>query len=602
MSISLFKKYNVLFLCALMSCVTCIVQAQNDNTISSSLDTITFKKSLENKSLGTLTSILYRVYDVDSLKASIISDHIKSIYIASGTPKEVARASITVSIWEEAKGNIEESLSLLEKGIRISREIKNDSILYLGLLSKGVTHYYQADHEPALKLYYEALNIAKKEKNRRWQIAVKSNIALVRMQADDTKGAIELLLENLEKIKKQPDIINEKSRLNLYLNICGAYIYIEDYDAARHYCEEGTKLNIDINDELAMAHFLSAFAEIARSNKEYEKCHRFLDEADEIMEKQFIRKNLRLFLKFYRAKAYFDEKKYQLAVDELHKIEAMKADYDVEILSIQQMYYCFAKSYKELGNSEQAIKYYEKAKQISTENNKIRDKINTNLIKQYDLVKLKEEIKELQQNSKRIKTFYTIGVVLLVIIIIGLLIFNKKQQRKNKQRFENLMNQLEKKRQKIKLHKDEKQTASEEKIVEKSQKISKEQPAKIDPKIEAILTKLEEFEDKELFLDNDSTLVEVAKKIQTNTTYLSKVINTYKEKSFTAYITDLRVDYAIERLSHDRKFRSFTIGAIAQEIGFKRSESFSKAFKVKTGLYPSYFVKELEKQAGSNSE
>ncbi len=164
------------------------------------------------------------------------------------------------------------------------------------------------------------------------------------------------------------------------------------------------------------------------------------------------------------------------------------------------------------------------------------------------------------------------------------------------------MNQLEKKRQKIKLHKDEKQTASEEKIVEKSQKISKEQPAKIDPKIEAILTKLEEFEDKELFLDNDSTLVEVAKKIQTNTTYLSKVINTYKEKSFTAYITDLRVDYAIERLSHDRKFRSFTIGAIAQEIGFKRSESFSKAFKVKTGLYPSYFVKELEKQAGSNSE
>ena len=126
--------------------------------------------------------------------------------------------------------------------------------------------------------------------------------------------------------------------------------------------------------------------------------------------------------------------------------------------------------------------------------------------------------------------------------------------------------------------------------------------SKIDVKAAAILKNLEEFEAKKLFLSNESTLVEVAKKIQTNTTYLSKVINTHKEKSFTAYITDLRVDYAIERLSHDRKFRSFTIGAIAQEIGFKRSESFSKAFKVKTGLYPSYFVKEVEKQQVSSVE
>ena len=107
---------------------------------------------------------------------------------------------------------------------------------------------------------------------------------------------------------------------------------------------------------------------------------------------------------------------------------------------------------------------------------------------------------------------------------------------------------------------------------------------------------------KELFISKESTLIEVAKKIQTNTTYLSKVINTHKKKSFTSYITDLRVDYAIERLSHDRKFRSFTIGAIAQEIGFKRSESFSKAFKVKTGLYPSYFIKQLEKQQVNNAK
>ena len=36
--------------------------------------------------------------------------------------------------------------------------------------------------------------------------------------------------------------------------------------------------------------------------------------------------------------------------------------------------------------------------------------------------------------------------------------------------------------------------------------------------------------------------------------------------------------------------------AIAQEVGFNNSESFSKAFYKKTGIYPSYFIKQLEKE------
>jgi len=37
-----------------------------------------------------------------------------------------------------------------------------------------------------------------------------------------------------------------------------------------------------------------------------------------------------------------------------------------------------------------------------------------------------------------------------------------------------------------------------------------------------------------------------------------------------------------------------------QECGFKNANSFTRAFKKNTGLYPSYFIKQLgkEKQAG----
>jgi len=49
-------------------------------------------------------------------------------------------------------------------------------------------------------------------------------------------------------------------------------------------------------------------------------------------------------------------------------------------------------------------------------------------------------------------------------------------------------------------------------------------------------------------------------------------------------------------LKQDSRFRKFTIKAIANEIGFNTDQAFSKAFYKRTGIYPSYFIKELDKQ------
>ncbi|WP_162200443.1 AraC family transcriptional regulator [Kordia jejudonensis] len=596
-----FKKCRTLLLYILIYYITFTALAQDDTTKTTKLDTIAYKNSLKGKPLRSLALELYVEKGKDSLKASIIANNIENVYISSERQEEIAGAYVTLAVWEKATGNTDKELSLLTKGIKIARELKNDSILYLGLLRKGNVHFDLTNHELALKSYYEALSIAKKEKNKKREIFVKSNIALVRMQAYDRIGAIELFLEIIEEIKEDPSLVTAQEELEIYLNLCGVYTYLEDFDAAIIYCEKGAAIKVDKRDSIDEVHFLSSFAEIARDKKEYEKSHKLLDEAEEIMKKRVGHESLDLFLKFYRGRTYFDEKKYQLAIDELLEIEKIKNKYDVEILSLQQMYYLLAKSYREFGNRDEAMKYYDIAQEIGNKNDKKRDEINNNLIKKYDLVELKDEVEELQRKSQRTKLIYILGITLLIIIIIGLLIFNKKQQQKNKARFALLMQQLEEKRQKGKLRTEVKQADQKTEAIAASKEASETQPAEIDPKMAEILEKLEEFEAKELFLSKDSTLVEVAKKIQTNTTYLSKVINTHKEKSFTSYITDLRVDYAIERLSHDRKFRSFTIGAIAQEIGFKRSESFSKAFKVKTGLYPSYFIKELEKQLNSES-
>ncbi|MFP3802160.1 hypothetical protein, partial [Paraburkholderia sp. SIMBA_027] len=78
-----------------------------------------------------------------------------------------------------------------------------------------------------------------------------------------------------------------------------------------------------------------------------------------------------------------------------------------------------------------------------------------------------------------------------------------------------------------------------------------------------ILQELEVFESKELFLRKGITSASLAKSIKTNTTYLSEVINTQKGKNFVSYLNDLRINYALNRLVKDRKFRSYKLSVIA---------------------------------------
>ncbi len=110
----------------------------------------------------------------------------------------------------------------------------------------------------------------------------------------------------------------------------------------------------------------------------------------------------------------------------------------------------------------------------------------------------------------------------------------------------------------------------------------------------SILQGLDKFEVELKFLDKSISSKGIATLLGTNTSYLSFVINSHKKKNFSKYISDLRIDYSIKRLTEDKKFRLYSIKAIANEIGFKSQEAFSKAFYKKIGVYPSEFISKIK--------
>ena len=110
-----------------------------------------------------------------------------------------------------------------------------------------------------------------------------------------------------------------------------------------------------------------------------------------------------------------------------------------------------------------------------------------------------------------------------------------------------------------------------------------------------ILEKLKNFENSDLFLDKQLRLATLAKLLNTNTRYLSTIINSSKNKSFNSYINYLRIQYVLEKLNSDSKYLSFKISYLAKESGFASQSSFTTAFKEVTGMTPSAYLKSLQR-------
>ncbi len=110
--------------------------------------------------------------------------------------------------------------------------------------------------------------------------------------------------------------------------------------------------------------------------------------------------------------------------------------------------------------------------------------------------------------------------------------------------------------------------------------------------IQNILNKLDFFE-REKHFTKDVTLDFLAKKFETNTSYLSMVINKNKGCGFPSYINNLRIDFAIELLYKEKKYRNYSIKSLAHEVGFSSVQTFSRAFLAKTGVNASFFINEL---------
>jgi len=565
-------KVNIYIIFLLFICI-CFGQKNKSND----------KTLLENKSYKELSDSFYNV-EFNKDKAFIYA---KAFLSKAKKEKNTLKIAEGYYFHAYTISNHVNAIKYADSIINLTKNIIDHEYPAKGYLIKGKRLYDDiGDYEGALNNYLIVNEYALKRKNLYQQVSSKHVMAILKNHLGNEQEALSLYKENMVFLLKNKE--NKKYRQKYIVTLLGitdSYLRMQKLDSASYYSKLGIKECLKSNNEVLYSFFLLTDGTANYMAKNYEKAIDTLDKAIAILKND---KNNFGNLKMgylYKGKSLMDLGKEEKAISYFKKIDSLTIKPIDFFPEMRESYELLIGYYKKKKDKQNQLNIMER---LLFFDESIKDKYQDLTIKinsEYDRVRLTKErdelIAELKGKEKFSNTLLKLLYIFITILILILLFINRKKKYYRK-KFEEY----------ILLNKNKKQGDLVEKsISEESKKIDLAEDF-----TEEIILKLEGFEKEEQFLSPDCTQNKVASILKTNSTYLSKVVNSIKNKNFTNYINDLRIEYAITKLQNDKQFRSYSVKAIAFEIGFKSSQSFSNAFIKKTGLKPSIFINELKKR------
>jgi AraC-like DNA-binding protein len=503
----------------------------------------------------------------------------KGVAKVNANNEQLTRAYYAIAKYQDNLEKNSVALKNIDLALLQVASLKDSIFWYNCLFLKGNILSDLGEDSKALITYLEAKEFAK-NLGPVYEIAFLQNIAYIKKIHKDFQEAISLYKSLLSRLNTlEEDKNTAYYRLNALINITDAYLRLKNPDEAEFYNKAG--LN-EYSDKVKSGDYYTLLmlkAIIEYQKEHYEKC---ISISKQVRDATKI-KNERLYptALLYLGKSSYMLNAYEEAINYLENAYDKINSLGTIDLNEKELHEYLALAYNKNENLEKAIFHYQKYSALEKKQSIEDLKINNETHALLDVLPLTKEINKLgealtkQQEKKQNLFILLIGLVMLFLASMSYYILKGKHTKK---KFKELLKKV-----------TELENDQEKKIAIRRDQVS-------DEKARIILKKIANFEKKEYYLLLECSLGFMAEKFETNTTHLSKVINAYKEKSFTAYITELRINTALIRLKNDKTLQSYTIKAIAEEFGFKRQETFSRAFKAHTGMYPSEYLKNLRKE------
>lgn len=537
--------------------------------------------SLQTKSYQQLTAWIDQHYD--QVEKSKIYAH--ALLKKAKREKNASKTILAYHYLGYLNKENDKGMVYIDSLLQTSLHTGNQKTIASAYLTKGAFLDGENDYLKALETYLIALKYAHNHPDL--LLPVKQNIGLLKAKVGDYDEALVLFKETLQARKQKPITTqNSNDYLNNFFCVADAFQRCHQADSAYTYNKLGYMESVRLKNEEMKLYFTLNEGANQSMKGNFQSC---IDSVEKVLQPLINYEdyhNLGIAY-YYLGKSYFSKKENEKGIRYLLKMDSLFQANSFLMTEQREGYALIIDYYKRKKDLLKQLEFTEKLIKVDAYFQNKYKGLSKSITLKFDTPQLISDkvalIERLEnQNAYLNKIRFILITFAITSLILLLRLYFRHRSFKNK--YLTLIQQIQSPKKISTLEPTPKPILKNKDL---------DFPLET---IQQILERLDDFEKNAGFLDKDMTQNTLAKLCGTNANYLSKVIHKYKNNTYSNYIKNIRITYAIQTIYDDPSIRNYKIEHLAEYFGFNNSETFSKAFLHKTGIYPSYFIKQIQRE------
>ena len=524
-----------------------------------------------------------------------LSDSVSMIalemYTADRDTLNVALVLHNLAVLHQWRSNFDTALHYFRQSYAMynefSGEVRADRLASTNV-GIGILFAQKNDFEPARYYLERAIFYSRKSDSRRVEAHTLMTLASIfghLYDYEQAKRSNYAALAIFEELGNHDSYI-----LFIYSNLAGFYLNTSRFEEALQYLDKTESLALSLGDKMTLGRVFLSRGAIYTNKAEHTRALSMLQRSHEIL--QNIEGAVLLLPELYNRKSATHLVLRNHAQAQSYSTNALELIQELNLGGVLRTYIYGTQVILRatLGDIDESFTMLARRDahrdSIFTQQRfeiiqELQTRYETEL-KQQEIIQQRKEIQ-----AHRTIIFYLIIIcVLTVVLYIALYIFHRKkmqQQIQIIQQHEELSNYVRKLQQPPPVEKTN-DTAT---------------PDEISKRLLVALDQL--FESEKIYRNVDLNIVDVANRLGSNRSYLSRVINLYHQKNFSDYVNYYRIEEAKEmfKAQNGGRYSNYTNEYIAEKVGFGSPAQFYRAFKQIVGVTSSEYkqvVKEMKKQ------
>ncbi len=460
--------------------------------------------------------------------------------------------------------------------------------------------YAKEDYPAALTLYIRAMELARKEGNDSIYLFCTVSIGNIYDAFGDHKSSLAYYLKGYDAVKKT-GMTNFKA--NFLTNIVTEYARLGNAKEAKKYFALCEKLPQDEFSDYQKYFFIYNRARVFAVSGQYAEAIDEHRRAMRFAQNHNMGPMLQLYQKSEIGNIYtsWGKPKEAIAMGRECVHDAKKTGSGEMLVNAYKM---LADAFR-LENKPDSVEKYRKlyfllndsvynTKQFYEAQSKLNDYEERE--QQYQISLLNQRI--------LMQKYVTVSIIafLLLVLIFSYALYKKnrnltktqrllidrnkdmeRREQQNRTLLKQYLEQIDKN-----THGNEKQ--NEEKWEEKQEKDNSSQHSDdIDKHLLSLIN--DAMNDTSVISNPDFSLQMLAEMVESNMSYVSRIINNSYQKSFKTLLNERRIQEACHKLTDRQHYGSYTMQVIYEEVGYKSASSFIRAFKRIYNMTPSEYQK-----------